>query len=119
MSDGNLVKRILKDVEKSKKKKKNGEEYKTAKEMLIEYGISMDQLKRLIDVEKEAKELDGGKFLLSGNIRYEDNGEITRCYCRAGELMVECIEDAYKEELKFTVPITGEYLFGKTWGDAH
>lgn len=87
--------------------------------MLVEYNISMDQLKKLIDVEKEAKEFDGGKFLLSGNIRYEDDGRITRCYCRAGELMVKCIEDAYKDELKFTVPITGEYLFGKTWGECH
>ena len=111
-----MVKKILKDVSESKKKKKAGEEYKTAKEMIEEYDITMDQLKKLIDTEKQAKELEGGKFLLSGNVRYSDDGKIIRCYCRAGELMVQCIEDAYKKELGFKVPITGEYLFGKTLG---
>lgn len=118
-TDGSLVKKILKDVAKSKKKKEAGEEYKTALQMLDEYNITMDQLKVVIKAESDAKQYKADKFVLSGNIRYTEDGKILRCYCRAGELMVKCIEDAYKDELNFTVPITGEYLFGKSWGDAH
>lgn len=109
---------ILEDVKESKKNKEKGKPYKSAKEMCVEYSITMEQLINIIDAEKLAKELDGGKFKLSGNTRVLDNGSIGRGYCRAGELMVKCIEDAYKM-LDFKVPITGEYLVGKDWSETH
>ena len=117
-SDPLFVERILKDVDKSKKAKAKGKPYKTAKEMLKEYSISMDNLKKIIKAREDAENLDGGNFVLSGNTRVMEDGTIGRCYCRAGELMVQCIEDAYKE-LKFKVPITGEYLVGTDWASCH
>lgn len=117
-TDANFVSKVLKDVDKSKKAKAKGKPYKTAKEMIEEYNISMDQLKNIIKAESDAENLDGGKFLLSGNTRVLADGSVGRCYCRAGELMVKCIEDAYKE-LNFKVPITGEYLVGTDWASCH
>jgi hypothetical protein len=117
-SDPTLVTRILGDVDKSKKAKSKGKPYKTAKEMLEEYGISMEELKGIIKARENAENLDGGKFKLSGNTRVLEDGSIGRCYCRVGELMVQCIEDAYKQ-LDFHVPITGEYLIGTDWASCH
>lgn len=105
-------------MDKSKKAKSKGKPYKTAKEMLEEYNISMDELKKIIKARTDAESLDGGKFKLSGNTRVLEDGSIGRCYCRAGELMVQCIEDAYKQ-LDFHVPITGEYLIGTDWASCH
>jgi len=120
-TDKPFVDRLLKDVAKAKKDKKNGEEYKSANEMLTEYEISMNDLKKVIKAESDAESLDGGKFILSGNIKVLENGNVGRCYSRAGEMMVQCIEDAYKE-LGFNVPITGEYLVASSeegWAGAH
>ncbi len=113
------VNNLLNDVKKSKKKKAAGEEYKTAKEMCEEYSIDMETLKKTIQAKEDADSLEGGKFLLSGKSWTLENGNIARFYSRAGELMVQCIEDAYKDELRFDVPISGEYLVGRTWGDSH
>ena len=112
----------MKDVKKSKDSKKKGKLYKTAKEMLSEYQITMDELKTVIKAESDAEDLDGGKFILSGNVKVLEDGTIGRCYSRAGELMVKAIEDAYKDELGFRVPITGEYLVAHSsegWAGAH
>lgn len=116
--DKGFVETVLKDVAKSKKNKKAGKEYKSAKEMCEEYNITMDQLKKVINAETEAKELEGGKFLLSGNVKVLPNGNVARAYSRTGELMVKAIEEAYVQ-MGFRVPITGEYLFGKNWADCH
>jgi len=78
----------------------------------------MDQLKKVINAETEAKELEGGKFLLSGNVKVLPNGNVARAYSRTGELMVKAIEEAYVQ-MGFRVPITGEYLFGLNWADCH
>lgn len=118
LDNGELLKTILKDVEKSKELKGKGKPYKTAKEMCEEYEISMDTLREIIKVEKEAKDFSTEKFLLSGNIRIEEDGRICKAYCRAGELMVKSIEEAY-QTLGFKVPITGEYLFGRSWAECH
>lgn len=118
-TDKTFVESILNDVKNSKKKKKEGEPYKSAKEMCNEYEITMDQLTSVIKAEDEAKSLESGKFVLSGNVRVMEDGSVARCYSRAGELMVKCIEDAYKDELGFHVPITGEYLYGHSWGSCH
>lgn len=117
-SDKAFVEKVLKDVDKAKKNKKKGKEYKSAKTMCEEYEITMDQLKQIISAGKQAEETDGGRFILSGNTRVLDDGSIGIAYSRAGELMVEAIQDAYKE-LNFSVPITGEYLVGKNWADCH
>lgn len=112
----------MEDVKKSKDNKKKGKPYKTAKEMLEEYQISMEDLKTVIRAESDAKDLEGGKFTLSGNVKVLEDGTVGRCYSRAGELMVKAIEDAYKEELGFRVPITGEYLVAHSsegWAGAH
>lgn len=114
-----FVELILKDVNNSKKLKKAGESYKTAHEMLIEYGITMDELKSIICAEEKAKNLSIEGKVLSGNVRVMEDGSIARAYSRASEIMVKSIEDAYSKELGFTVPITGEGLFGKTWGQCH
>ena len=90
--------------------------------MLEEYNIDMEQLKKVIKANKDAEDLDGGKFILSGNIKVLEDGSIGRCYSRAGELMVKAIEDAYKDGLGFRVPITGEYLVASSdegWAGAH
>lgn len=116
------MEKVLKDVKKSKKQKADGKPYKTAKEMLSEYSINMDQLKAIIHANESAENLDGGKFVLSGNVKVLEDGSIGRCYSRAGELMVKAIEDAYKNELGFRVPITGEYLVATSdegWAGAH
>lgn len=118
LSDGGLVKSILKDVAKSKKLKEKGEPYKSAKDMLEEYGITMDQLRQIIKAEDDAKSTTNEKFKLAGNIWVFEDGFIGKSYCRAGELMVKAIEDAYKQ-LGFTVPITGEYLTGDSWATCH
>ncbi len=86
--------------------------------MCEEYNITMDQLKQVINAETESKELEGGKFLLSGNVKVLPNGNVARAYSRTGELMVKAIEEAYVQ-MGFRVPITGEYLFGKNWADCH
>lgn len=89
--------------------------------MIEEYNITMPELIKIINAEVDAKSLDGGKFLLSGNVKVLNNGNVGRCYSRAGELMVQAIEDAYKE-IGFTVPITGEYLVASSdegWSGAH
>ncbi|QZI87062.1 hypothetical protein MYOV085v1_p0040 [Vibrio phage 355E48.1] len=116
--DKSFIETVLKDVSKSKKNKKAGKEYKSAKEMCEEYNITMDQLKVIISAETDAKELDGGKFLLSGNVKVLPNGNVARVYSRTGELMVKAIGEAYVQ-MGFRVPITGEYLFGKNWADCH
>lgn len=118
-TDKNFVEKLLKEVKTSDKKKDAEEEYKDHETICKENDISLDQLQKVIFAEKSAKGLDGGKFILSGNVRVTSRGKVARCYCRAGELMVQCIQDAYRDELKFDVPITGEYLFGKSWGDCH
>jgi hypothetical protein len=118
LDDSGLVKVILEDVDNSRKLKSKGKEYKSANDMLTEYNISMDQLKCIINADKLANDLDGGKFVLSGNTRIMDNGSIGRSSSRAGEAMVEAIEEAYVE-LGFNVPITGCYLTGKSWSDCH
>lgn len=90
--------------------------------MLEEYNINMEQLKQVIRANKDAEGLDGGKFILSGNIKVLEDGTIGRAYSRSGELMVKAIEDAYKDELGFRVPITGEYLVAhhsEGWYGAH
>ena len=112
----------MRDVSKSKKAKGAGKPYKSAKEMLDEYGISMEQLKKIIKALSDAEGLEGGKFALSGNTKVLEDGSVGRCYSRAGELMVRAIEDAYKNELGFRVPITGEYLVAHSdegWAGAH
>ena len=119
LEDRKMVETIFKDVEKSKKKKKNGEEYKSATSMLDEYGITMNQLKQIIKAENDASSLEVEGRLLSGNVKVDEDGNFVRAYTRSGELMVRCIEDAYKDELGFSVPITGAFLYGKSWYDAH
>lgn len=115
------MQKLLKDVSKSKESKAKGKPYKSAKEMIQEYDITMDQLKKVIKAQDDAENLEGGKFVLSGNTKVLKDGTIGRCYSRAGELMVKCIEDAYKL-LEFKVPITGEYLVASRdegWGGSH
>lgn len=114
-----FVELVLKDVNNSKKLKKAGESYKTAHEMLVEYNITMDELKNIICAEEKAKNLSIEGKVLSGNVRVMEDGSVARAYSRASEIMVKSIEDAYRKELGFTVPITGEGLFGKTWGQCH
>lgn len=116
--DSVLVSDILADVKNSKELKAKGKPYKSANEMLTEYSISMDQLRSVINADKEARDLDGGRFVLSGNVRVLDNGNVARCYSRAGEAMVEAIEEAYSQ-MGFDVPITGSYLVGLDWADCH
>lgn len=121
INNGETVKKVLADVKDSKKKKSKGKEYKTANEMLVEYNITMDQLKSAIKAEKDAEDLSNEKFLLSGNTYVFEDGKIGRSYSRAGELMTHAIEEAYVE-LGFRVPITGEYLVADRedgWAGAH
>lgn len=118
LKDKTKVEDILRDVDKSKKLKEKGKPYKSAIEICNEYGIEMDQLKAVINSHSQAIALEGGKFSLSGNVRVLDDGSLGRAYTRAGELMVRCIEDAYKL-LDFKVPITGSYLIGKDWAETH
>lgn len=118
-TDKAFVKRVLSDVKNSKKLKKEGEKYKTANEMLIEYSITMQQLKDIIKAESDASSMEIEGKILSGNSRVMEDGSIARAYSRANEIMVQSIEDAYSKELGFTVPITGSGLFGKSWGDCH
>lgn len=118
INDGGKVKKILADVSKSRKLKGKGEPYKSAAEMLIEYEISMDQLKSVIKADNDARELVNDKFTLAGNIWVFEDGSVGKSYSRAGELMVKAIEDAYIE-LGFSVPITGAYLTGTSWASCH
>lgn len=118
IDDGELVKKILSDVAASKKLKGKGKPYKSAQEMLVEYSITMDQLKSAIKAESDAKELTNDKFELAGNTFVFENGDIGKSYSRAGELMVRAIEGAYKQ-LGFTVPISGCYLTGRSWAGCH
>lgn len=111
----------MKDVKKSKELKEKGKDYKTEYEISEDYNINTGQLTSLILAESEAKGLTVERFKLSGNVKVLDNGDVGRCYCRAGEAMVEAIEEAYKE-LGFRVPITGEYLVASSeegWSGAH
>ena len=48
----------------------------------------------------------------------DENGIFTITYCPVGEMVVRCVEQAAKM-MKSPVHITGEYLCGYTWGDAH
>lgn len=89
--------------------------------MCEEYSIDMNQLKDIINAQDLAEATERGRFILSGNTKVLDDGSIGIAYSRAGELMVKCIEDAYKE-LNFKVPITGEYLMASPeegWAGAH
>lgn len=89
--------------------------------MCEEYSIDMEQLKDIINAQDLAESTDGGRFILSGNTKVLDDGSIGIAYSRAGELMVKCIEDAYKL-LKCPVHITGEYLMASPeegWAGAH
>lgn len=118
--DSDLVQKVISDVNKSKKKKEAGEPYKTANEMLEEYSITMEQLKSIIKADTDANKLVCEGFILSGKTKIV-NGKVVRAYCRAGELMVHSIEEAYKK-LGFRVPITGEYLIAtpsEGWGGSH
>lgn len=119
LSDKKLTEKVIKEVKVSKKKEKEGEEFKTIDTICSELNLTEGVLNQVMKAHNEAEDLNGGKFLLSGKSWVLENGNVARFYCRAGELMVQCIEDAYKDELKFHVPITGEYLVGRTWGDAH
>lgn len=105
-------------MENSKKLKKSGKGYKSAKKMCEEYQISMDQLKQVIKAKTDSDNLDGGRFILAGKSYIMDNGNIGRAYSRTGELMVKAIEEAYVE-MGFRVPISGEYLVGRNWADCH
>ncbi len=105
-------------MENSKKLKKGGKEYKSAKTMCEEYNITMYQLKQVINAKAQSDNLDGGKFVLAGKSYYMENGSIGRAYSRTGELMVKAIEEAYVV-MGFRVPISGEYLVGHNWSDCH
>lgn len=48
----------------------------------------------------------------------DENGIYTIIYCPVGEMVVRCVEQAAKM-MKSPVHITGAYLTGYTWGDAH
>lgn len=87
---------------------------------------------KMFDTKEEAKAYEVEGFILSGNVR-EFEGKWGRAYCKSGELMVKAFEEAgrilmederkeYENEGKpYTcqIPITGEYLVGKTWGETH
>jgi len=116
LSDKKLVDNLVKNIDDMEKKGKY-----TKEEICQKFSIEIEQLNRVIQAKANAESLDGGKFVLSGNIKVLDNGNIARAYCRAGELMVKAIEDAYKM-LNFKVPITGEYLIAtpeEGWGGSH
>ena len=119
LTDKKLVEKIISTVKKNKKKEKEGEEFLTINQIAESLNLSIESIDQVMKAHSDAEDLDGGKFVLSGKSWVLENGNIGRFYCRAGELMVQCIEDAYKDELNFHVPITGEYLVGRTWGDAH
>lgn len=117
-TDGKFVKLLLADVKKSKEAKKKGKPFKSAKEMVEEYNITMDQLKDTIKSQTDAEGYEVSGFTLSGNTRIRSNGSVARAFSRAGVLMVEAIEEAYVQ-MKFNVPITGCYLVGKNWSECH
>jgi len=71
----------------------------------------------MFDTKEEAENYEVDGFILSGNVR-EFDGKFGRAYCKAGELMVKAIEEAAKQ-MECPIPITGEYLMGKTWGECH
>lgn len=119
LTDKKLTEQVINVVKKSKKKEKEGEEFKTLSEIADSFELTEEQINQVMKAYNEAEDLNGGKFLLSGKSWVLENGNVGRFYCRAGELMVQCIEDAYKYELNFHVPISGEYLVGRSWGDAH
>lgn len=121
MDDKSLIENILKSVDDAEKAKAKEKEYQSEEDICLQYSIAPENLHQICSASKSAKELNGGKFVLSGNTKVLDNGNIARAYCRAGELMVRCIEDAYKM-LEFKVPITGEYLMAtpeEGWSGAH
>ena len=86
--------------------------------MIAEYNITMDQLKDTMQAQSDADSYEVEGFLLSGNTRIRSNGSVAKAYSRAGVLMVEAIEEAYVQ-MKFNVPITGEYLVGRNWAECH
>lgn len=89
--------------------------------MCSEYNVSMGQLKQAIKAESDAKEFNSKGYILSGNVKIFSDGTVNKAYSRAGELMVQCIEDAYKE-LNCPVHITGEYLMAtpdEGWAGSH
>lgn len=116
--DGDFVKLLLEDIKLSKSNKKKGLPFKSAKEMVTEYNITIDQIKQVMKAEEDAISYEVEGFLLSDNVRIRENGSVARAYSRAGALMVESIEEAYLQ-LGFNVPITGAYLIGKNWSDCH
>ncbi|QVW02124.1 DNA polymerase [Vibrio phage ICP1] len=121
INEKTTVESVLKLIDKAAKLKDKGEDFDSYQVIGSKFGLSETQVENVVQARSAAKSLEGGKFVLSGNIKILDNGNIARAYCRAGELMVKCIEDAYKI-LEFNVPITGEYLMAtpeEGWGGSH
>lgn len=69
------------------------------------------------DTKEEAENYSVDGFILSGNVK-EIDGKWCRIWTKAGQLMVEAIEEAARE-LGCPFGITGEYLYGKRWSACH
>lgn len=68
---------------------------------------------------KETSEKTGKVLAAKPVKRFVDNKEVFSVgYTLAGELMVKAFEQA-AVDLNCPIPITGEYMLGKNWGDCH
>jgi hypothetical protein len=90
--------------------------------------VPLDQIRfKWFSEEEEAEEYRDSfnnnpdrKFTLSANVKEKD-GKFGVGYCKAGELLIESIEEATKL-LGSPVEITGEYMLGwkeEGWSGAH
>lgn len=101
---------------KSSKKKDDPEGF-----IMDKCSFSRDQVQEVVGAVSECKKymdgFEGGKFTLAGKPFVEGN-KVCAAYSRAGELLIQSIEDASKS-LNSPVIITGEYLIGNSWASAH
>ncbi len=113
-----VVNHVIHDLGRAKKNKKSGKDFLSNCQIGLQYGITGQDVDNIAKAKVDADNLEMGNFLLSGNTYTFENGDIGRNFSRAGVIMVEAIEEACPQ-LDCPVKITGEYLCGKTWGDAH
>lgn len=118
LTDKKTIENILHDVKEAKGNEKKGKDFLSVEDIASKNGVSVDDVIGTTEAQKQASGLVVEGFMLAANTYVFETGAIGRCYSRAGVLMVEAIEEAYKQ-LNCPVHITGEYLAGKNWANCH
>ena len=118
MDNRNTIESVVQEVAKAAKNEKKGKPFKTNLEIADGLQLTLEQVYGILSAKKSAEDLKIDGFVLAGNIRLFDDGSFGKGYTKAGQLMVEAIEEATKQ-MGCPFDISGEYMIGRNWGECH